>query len=235
MNKLRLPSRQPSKPPPETGTRSTGPSLAARLRTERLRITSPSESQPPRSTPDRLKIPPKQPDRILAFDIENKPGTYGPGDYTHPKVTAIACQFVGEPHLYSWCLNRRDRVGTEMQLDEFIEQWNRSTMVMGHNIRGHDIRILNGLCVSLGRPILEPRRTIDTFRDLPKTAGFSRSLENLCARWGCPVEKVHMPEHVWEEAYDGVREATDRMRLRVETDVTMNLWLYAEEKRRGLL
>lgn len=182
-----------------------------------------------------MRVPPATPDRILCFDIENKPGTYGPGDYTHPKVTAIGCQFVGEATLYSWCLNRQNRVGTEIQLDEFRELWSWSTIVMGHNIRGHDIKILNGLCVSSGRPILEPRRTIDTFRDLPRTAGFSRSLENLCARWGCPLEKVSMPEHVWEEAYDGIPEAVERMRHRVKTDVRMNVWLYHEARRRRLL
>lgn len=177
----------------------------------------------------------KEPSRMLCFDIENKPGTYGPGDFTHPKVTAFGARLLDEEKTPVWCL-RRDRPGQcqDMAL-EFRAMWSEADVVMGHNIRRHDIEILNGMFTSMGLPHLPPKRAVDTLRDIPKTKGFSRSLENLCSRWGCPLEKVHVPEHMWEQAYDGIPEAVELMRLRCETDVNMNIWLFHEERRRGLL
>lgn len=175
------------------------------------------------------------PIRLLCFDIENKPGTYGGGDYTFPKVTALAGRFLDGGPVQSWCLTRSKPKRMVRDIRAFREMWDAAEIVMGHNIRRHDVKILNGLYTSLDEPVLEPKRMVDTYSDQPKMAGISRSLENLCARWGCPVEKVHMPEHVWEQAYDGVPEAVARMKLRCETDVEINIWLYHELRRRGLL
>lgn len=233
MNKLRPISPRPS-PVRTPAPSSTEPGSAGMPPLERLQLSSlPNPSKPSREP--TLRLIRGRPDRIFCFDIENKPGTYGPGDYTHPKVTAIAGAYLDEPGVHTWCFNPRDRTGMRLQLDEFRELWDAATHVMGHNIKGHDMRILNGLCVILDEPILEPKPMIDTCLDPTKTRGFSRSLENWCARWGCPIEKVSMPEHVWEEAYDGRREAVDRMRHRVKTDVEMTVWLYGEQRRRGLL
>ncbi len=173
--------------------------------------------------------------RILCWDIENKPGTYGPGDYTHPKVTAIAAQFLDEDRVFSWCFERDKPGRMSDDMDQFRSMWVEADAVMGHNIRRHDMRITNGMFVAAGKPPLPERVKIDTYADAIKTAGFSRSLENLCARWDCPIEKIWMPEHVWEQAYDGIPEAVERMRVRCETDVAMNLWLFHELRRRQLL
>jgi hypothetical protein len=118
---------------------------------------------------------------------------------------------------------------------EFGTWWEKADVVLGHNIRRHDISLLNGFYTSLDLPLLPKKRSIDTYLDQPKMRGLSRSLENLCARWGCPEEKVHMPEHVWEEAYDGVPWAVDKMYQRVTSDVRINIWLYHELRRRALL
>ena len=182
-----------------------------------------------------LAIRPGPARKILCFDIENKPGTYGPGDYTHGKVTAIACQFVDETKIHSWCMERAKKGRMTDAAREFVALWGEAGAVMGHNIRRHDIRLLNGFLWTLDMPPLPDRRIIDTFRDAPRTAGLSKSLENLCARWGCPHHKVEMPEPVWEHAYDGVPTAVERMRVRVETDVRMNIWLFHELRKRGLL
>jgi len=173
--------------------------------------------------------------RLLCFDIENKPGTYGGGDWTFPKVTAIAAQFVDEERVYSWCLERDKPGRLRDDVEQFRGMWVDADAVMGHNIRRHDVKILNGLCVSLDLPLLPGRRMIDTYLDQPKVSGLSRSLENLAARWDAPVQKMHMSEHDWEQAYDGVPEAVEKMRLRVETDVRLNVWLFGELRRRGLL
>src|ERR1043166_775263 len=106
MNKLRLPSSRPSKPPAETEPTLTEPSWAVRLQTERLRTTSRSENPCPPSNLERLSLPEAKPERILCFDIENKPGTYGGGDYTFPKVTAIGAKFLDQKQMHVWCLDR---------------------------------------------------------------------------------------------------------------------------------
>jgi len=176
-----------------------------------------------------------RPFRGLAFDIENKPGTYGPGDYTHPKVTAVGCQFLDRDEALAWCLERDDVAGMRQGSEEFRLLWNEADFVLGHNIRRHDRKILDGLYTALDLALLEPKRMVDTYLDQPKMAGMSRSLENLAARWECPIQKMHLSEHDWERAYDGVPEAVELMRQRVISDVQISIWLYHELIGRGLL
>lgn len=178
-----------------------------------------------------------RPVRRLVFDIENKPGTYGPGDFTHGKVVAIGWRFLGEDEsrTQAICFNRRARARTVSQAKRFAKVWESADVVVGHNIKGHDLRLLDGFMATLDLSPLPYRRRIDTYKDMPGLRGMSRSLENLAARWGCPLEKVTMPEHVWEYAYDGVPEYVELMRRRVTVDVDINIWLYEELMRRGLL
>ncbi len=173
--------------------------------------------------------------RGLAFDIENKPGTYGPGDYTHPKVTAIGWQFLDEKTTHSMALTRDYHASMVASSEVFREAWDKADFVVGHNIRRHDKKILDGLYTAIGVPILESKRMVDTYCDQPKMAGLSRSLENLAARWGCPEQKMSMSEHDWERAYDGDTKAVMLMRKRVESDVRISIWLYDELRRRNLL
>ena len=173
--------------------------------------------------------------RGMAFDVENKPGTYGPGDYTHPKVTAVGCQYVDSDDGLAWCLERDDVDGMRQGAEEFRALWDAADFVLVHNIRRHDRKILDGLYTTLDLELLAPKRMVDTYLDQPKMAGLSRSLENLAARWGCPEQKMSMSEVDWEQAYDGVPAGVEKMRERVLSDVRINLWLYRELLERGLL
>jgi hypothetical protein len=173
--------------------------------------------------------------RILAFDLENKPGTYGPGDFTHGKVTALGAQFVDEDECHGWVLKRDKPAQMKKCVREFRDLWNDADIVLGHNIRRHDVRLLNGLCTSLNLPLLPERRMIDTYSDQPKMSGLSRSLENLCDRWDCPEAKLHLSEADWEAAYDGRPEGEQKMLDRVTSDVRISIWLYRELLRRQLL
>ena len=173
--------------------------------------------------------------RGLAFDIENMPGTYGPGDYTHPKVTALGWQFLDRKRPHSFCFNRRDSGDMAADVEKFRLEWDAADFVLGHNIRRHDVKILNGLYTSLGLPLLAPKRMVDTYLDQPKMAGLSRSLENLAARWDCPIKKMHLSEYDWERAYDGIPKAVSLMKKRVETDVSISIWLYWKLVEKGLL
>jgi len=176
-----------------------------------------------------------RPLRGLVFDIENKPGTYGGGDYTFPKVTAIGSLFLDEDHPRGWVLNRKDPPQNKSACEEFRSEWGKADYVIGHNIRRHDRKILDGLYTSLGLALLEPKRMVDTYLDQPKMSGFSRSLENLAARWNCPEKKFSLSEYDWERAYDGIPEGVTLMRDRVMSDVRINAWLYHELLRRSLL
>lgn len=173
--------------------------------------------------------------RGLAYDIENMPGTYGPGDYTHPKVTAIGCQWLDGKRPIAWCFNRKDEDSMRSGAEEFRAIWDEADFVVGHNIRRHDAKLLAGFYTALGLPLLAEKRMVDTYLDQPKMEGLSRSLENLAYRWGCPEHKLHLSEWDWERAYDGVPEGVKLMRKRVVSDVRISIWLYRELLRRGLL
>lgn len=173
--------------------------------------------------------------RGLCFDIENSPGTFGPGDYTHPKVTALAAQFLDEDDVYAWSWNRRARAGMRRIAEQFRAVWNEADFVLGHNIRRHDRKILDGFYTDLGLPLLAQKRMVDTYLDMPKMQGLSRSLENLASRWGCPLQKMSLSEYDWQRAYDGEPEGLALMRERCKSDVRINVWLYGELIERGLI
>lgn len=173
--------------------------------------------------------------RGLVFDIENMPGTYGGGDYVHPKVTAVAGMFLDQSRPRAWCFTRRDEASMREDAEAFRSLWDRADFVVGHNIRRHDRKILDGFYTSLDLPLLARKKMVDTYLDQPKMAGLSRSLENLADRWDCPIRKLHLSEHDWERAYDGISEGVALMRKRVTTDVQINAWLYRELLERDLL
>jgi len=173
--------------------------------------------------------------RGLSADVENKPGTYGPGDYTHPKVTAIGALFLDRKRPRAWVLDRRDPAAMVADCVAFREVWAEADFVVGHNFRRHDLKLLDGLYTSLELELLPRKRIVDTYLDQPRMQGLSRSLENLADRWGSPVEKLHLSELDWERAYDGIPDALAKMRRRVTTDVQINAWLYRELVARELL
>lgn len=226
------PSSKPQLPKDEPSTES---SLGAKLRMKPLRSTSIPVRRSPPSKPPTLSAPQPKVLRGLVFDIENKPGTYGPGDYTHPKVTALGWAYLDNPEISSHCFRRND---PQYMMDGawyFRKFWDEADFVVGHNIRRHDRKILDGLYTALGLPLLAPKKMVDTYLDMPKMAGLSRSLENLADRWNCPIRKMHLSEYDWERAYDGIPESVEKMRQRVETDVQINAWLYKELIARDLL
>jgi hypothetical protein len=171
----------------------------------------------------------------LAYDVENAPSTYGGGDYTFPKLTAIGWQFLDKKKPESVILNRRDPDSMREDAEAFRSVWDAADFVLGHNIRRHDQKLLDGFYTSLDLPLLSRKRMVDTYCDQPKMQGFSRSLENLAARWGCPEKKMSLSEYDWQRAYDGLPEGLELMRKRVESDVRISIWLYRTLLERELL
>jgi hypothetical protein len=233
MSKLKPISNTPLSVPKPRAKSSTDSRLGEKLRLERLAPTWTGASPKPLSTRLRTTSPTSR--RGLCYDIENKPGTYGPGDYTHPKVTAVGCSYLDSEEVLAWCLDRDDREGMRQGAEEFRILWDAADFVVGHNIRRHDRKILDGLYTALDLEHLAPKRMVDTYLDQPKMAGLSRSLENLASRWGCPIQKMGLSEYDWERAYDGTPEGVELMRQRVTTDVQINIWLFHELVERGLL
>ena len=176
--------------------------------------------------------------RGLVFDVENAPSTYGGGDYVHPKITAIGCKFLDDDKIEAWCLPRDKPKLRRAYAQFFADVWEQADFVIGHYARKHDVKLLNGLYASLELPLLPKRKLIDTLLDQPKMRGFSRGLDNYShsQRYGgCPIQKLHMSEWDWEQAYDGIPAGVEKMRQRVITDVQINEWLYGVLLERGLL
>jgi hypothetical protein len=142
-------------------------------------------------------------------------------------VTAIGwCFLLDGAVVDSVLLDRSSEIAMEDALVRFRVTWETAHTILGHNLRRHDIKYLDGLAMGLGLQPLAKRTVIDTYLDLPKRKGVSFSLENAAERFGCPIQKIHMSEYAWERAYDGDPKYLPLMRERVETDVELNIWLY---------
>lgn len=176
-----------------------------------------------------------RPVRGLVADVENSPGTYGGGDYTHPHLTAIACQFTDDDVGFAWVLDRRKPQQMRKMAKDFAGLWEQADFIVGHNFRRHDIKIIDGFFTMLDLPLPARKKIVDTYLDQPKMVGFSRSLENLAARWDCPEQKISLSEYDWQRAYDGIPAGLKKMRERVKSDVRINLWLYETLIEKGLL
>src|SRR5574338_584285 len=80
-----------------------------------------------------------RPVRGLVADVENSPGTYGGGDYTHPHLTTIACQFTDDDVGFAWVLDRRKPQQMRKMAKDFAGLWEQADFIVGHNFRRHDI------------------------------------------------------------------------------------------------
>src|SRR5574338_1447047 len=93
---------------------------------ERLRLPRRSRISYTTTLKTSLLAPPPSVLRGLCFDIENKPGTYGGGDYTFPKVTAIGCQFLDEEFGCAWVLNREKPSQMLDVAEQFRAEWDEA-------------------------------------------------------------------------------------------------------------
>lgn len=169
------------------------------------------------------------PSRVLDFDIENRPLSYR-GDWPTADVTAIAWSFVGEKKVHCCALGEIDYVG---MLSEFRAAYDEATMVSGHNIRKHDLAIVNGALIEFGLPVLDEKLTEDTLRDLVRTSGLPRDQESLCDMFGIRAPKFRMSQHKWRLA--NRLQDVELAKKRACGDVIQHKQLAALLKERGLL
>lgn len=174
-------------------------------------------------------VPPK---RVLVFDIENRPLSYWYDGNPTAEVSIIAAKWLGEGEPVVFTMRRG---GNRRILQQFLPLYLEADVVLGHNIRRHDLPILNGAYIEQGMDPLPPRNTIDTLRDLVGWKDIPRSLEYLASWLGCPILKPHLTQHDWRRANRLELNALATAEDRCKDDVLATEWVYLELKRRGLL
>src|SRR5690348_6644820 len=96
-----------------------------------------------------------------------------------------------------------------------------ANLVYGHNIRRHDLPILNAGLLRRQLPTLPALLTSDTSKDIPKRGGVSVSLENLAAMYGLKGKKYTMAQPMWENANRLTEAGIELARKRVTSDVLL--------------
>lgn len=167
--------------------------------------------------------------RVLGFDLENRPGAYWFGDATTSQITAFAWKWVGEPVVHTMLLRadgrfERDQgrpVAAKVAYQRFVGELAAAGLVFGHNIRQHDLPMLNAGLLRLHLPPLPPVLTTDTLRDYPKRRGMAANLASFADLYDLGGEKHAMSQHAWEQANQLTREGVAEARERVVSDVLL--------------
>jgi hypothetical protein len=173
-----------------------------------------------------------RPLRALVFDIENRPLSYW---YDRPtaEVTVIAYKWHGSKT--TKILMQDPSTSLAAILNEFRPVYEAAEVVIGHNIRSHDLPILDGAYRELGMPGLTEKLTIDTYKQLANYKDIPKSLEYLAEVLGAPYEKFHMSQHSWREANRMEGRGLQLARKRCAVDVRVTEWVYDELVRRQWL
>ena len=148
--------------------------------------------------------------KALCFDLENRPLAYWYDGETTSEITAFSWKWTDEDVVYTLLLvrdgtfqfNRSDESDavwlTEVgAYKRFVSELESADLVYGHNIRRHDLPMLNAGLLRRQLPILKPLLTSDTLKDYPRRGGMSASLENLAAYYGLEGEKLKMTQPMW--------------------------------------
>lgn len=181
--------------------------------------------------------------RALCFDLENRPLAYWYDGNPTSEITAFGWKWADERTVNTMLLQPdgtflKDN-GVSLGCDEaypmFVgELWNAG-VVYGHNIRRHDLPMLNAGLLRRELPPLPPLLTTDTCRDIPKTGGVSKSLENMAAMYGLKGKKHTMSQPMWEDANRLTSSGTSLAQKRVASDVLLQERLRAKLLALGIL
>lgn len=161
--------------------------------------------------------------RILDFDIENRPLSYWLPDRPTAEVTAIASCWTDD--LGSMEVLLLGPLTVAEILDRFAARYEEADIVTGHYIRKHDLPILNGQLLELGRPPLSAKMTSDTRLDMLKKADVPATQEYLGEVFGIDAPKVHMTQADWREANRLTDAGLAKTSARVAGDVFQHMQL----------
>lgn len=156
--------------------------------------------------------------RVLDLDIENRPLSYWFDGESTADITAIAWSWVGQKRV-SVALQDSDPSSIGKMLERFCAAYERADVVTAHNIRGHDLPIINGALAEIGMPLLRPKLSSDTLRDIPRWKSLPKSQEYLCEMLHLPAEKVRMSQASWRDANRLTKAGMPKARERVRQDV----------------
>lgn len=181
--------------------------------------------------------------RLLCFDLENRPLAYWYDGETTSEITAFGWKWSNERRVQTMLLQPDGQFRTDdgtvlpanIAYGAFVAELVDARIVYGHNIRRHDLPMLNAALLRRQLPTLPPLRTTDTCRDLPKTAGVSKSLENMAAMYGLKGTKVKMTQPAWENANRLTPDGIEQARKRVAGDVVLQERLRSKLTGLGLL
>lgn len=181
--------------------------------------------------------------RILDFDIENRPLSYLGMDWTSAEVTSIAWSWIGEEPISVLLLGidgkYTDENGISYPAQEAFRRFRdvlaSADMATGHYIRKHDLPIMNAAMIENNLLPLPSVLAQDTCLDLVRRKDLSASQENLAALLGLPEPKHHMSQTEWRQANRLTEEGVAGARTRVVSDVIQHKALRAELLKRKLL
>ena len=167
-----------------------------------------------------------RPQRVLDFDIENRPLTYLGSDFTTAEVTAIARAWSDQPEDVTVYLLGE----TELPeiLTAFCAAYEQADVVTGHFILGHDLPMLNGALMEFGMPALSDKLVSDTKVHLLRAKGLSKSQESLGAMFHLDHDKVQMNQFRWRAANRLTPDGLAYVRERVAGDVRQHIALRAK-------
>lgn len=173
--------------------------------------------------------------KVLDFDIENRPLTYWSDRRPSAEITAIASCWLNDVTTMRIDVLTVFIDSDVHMLENFVARYNEADMVTGHNIRKHDLPMINGALVELGMDPLQPKLTSDTYLDFVKHGDISVAQESLAEIMGIAVAKVHMTQNDWREANRLTEVGISKTKKRATIDVLQHMYMREELLRRGLL
>lgn len=188
--------------------------------------------QPPRRV--ALPIEPERPraQRVLDFDIETRKIGFHDGGRFAPsgcEPVIIAASWSLDDPVLTWGLGTTwTKESAREMLEGFVELWNQADVVTGHYIRKFDLPIINGCLLEHRMAPLEEKLTIDTKNDILKSAGLSKSQENLSEMFNIGSKKFHMNDTLWRDVARLTRYGLDEAHKRVVDDVRQHQHLRLE-------
>src|SRR3954467_7739564 len=140
--------------------------------------------------------------RAVCFDLENRPSAYWYDGQTTAEISAFSWKWSDEKTVQSMLLipdnfyqcEDGTRVPYEMAHKRFRDVLTSSGLCYGHNVRRHDLPMVNSWLLRLKMDVLPPLLTTDTLKDIPKRGHMSASLENLASLYQLPGKKFTMAQ-----------------------------------------
>lgn len=181
--------------------------------------------------------------RLLCWDLENRPLAYWYDGQTTSQITAFGWKWLDERKPHTLLLRPDGRYETDdgdTLEDRAAHEFFRGVLVeaglvYGHNIRRHDLPIMQAWLLRHELEPLPRLLTSDTCKDYPRRKDMSVSLENMVARYGIKGQKFSMNQAMWEDANMLTPAGIALARKRVASDVLLQERLRTKLLEIGLL